>query len=158
MFFEAAARVHRETGILLVTHTQEGTMGPEQAKLLIDLGVNPSKIIIGHMCGNTDPAYHKRTLQTGVKIGFDRFGIQQLVGAPMDEERVNTLIELIEQGYERQIMLSHDSINHWLGKPPEMNEEINLMIKNWYTTHLSENIIHEVKTRGIEDNKIEIMS
>src|SRR5699024_4789148 len=37
MFFEAAARVHRETGILLVTHTQEGTMGLEQAKLLIDL-------------------------------------------------------------------------------------------------------------------------
>jgi len=157
MFFEAAARVHRETGILLVTHTQEGTMGPEQAKLLIDLGVNPSKIIIGHMCGNTDPAYHKRTLQTGVKIGFDRFGIQQLVGAPMDEERVNTLIELIEQGYERQIMLSHDSINHWLGKPPEMNEEISLMVKNWHPTHLFENIIPELKTRGIEDNKIETM-
>src|SRR5690625_6783846 len=132
-------------------------MGPEKTKSLIDLVLNPSKIIIGHMCGNTDPAYHKRTLKIGVKIGFDRFGIQQLVGAPMDEERVNTLIELIEQGYERQIMLSHDSINHWLGKPPEMNEEISLMVKNWHPTHLFENIIPELNTLGIEDNKIETM-
>src|SRR5699024_3401644 len=118
MFFEAAARVHRETGILLVTHTHEGTMGLEQVKLLIVLGVDLANIVIGHLCGNTDSEYHKQTLQTGVKIGFDRFGIQQLVGAPMDEERMITLLGLVKQGYENQIMLSHDSINHWLGRPP----------------------------------------
>src|SRR5690625_4484417 len=106
------------------------------------------------MCSNTDPSYHKRTLQTWVKIGFDRFGIQQLVGAPMDEERVNTLIKLIEQGYERQIMLSHDSINHWHGKPTEMNEEMSLMVKIWHATHLFEIILPELKTTGIEDNRI----
>jgi len=157
MFFEAAARVHRETGILLVTHTQEGTMGPEQAKLLIDLGVDPTKIIIGHMCGNTDPAYHKRVLQTGVKIGFDRFGIQQFVGAPMDEERIVTLSQLVKEGYENQIMLSHDSINHWLGRPPEMNEAAASLVKNWHPTHLFENIIPELRARGIDDNTVETM-
>ncbi|MBP2258668.1 phosphotriesterase family protein [Virgibacillus alimentarius] len=157
MFFEAAARVHRETGILLVTHTQEGTMGPEQAEMLIDLGVDPSKIVIGHMCGNTDPAYHKRTLETGVKIGFDRFGIQQLVGTPMDEERINTLNELVKQGYENQIMLSHDSINHWLGRPPEMNEAVASLVKNWRPTHLFKNIIPELKAKGIQDKQIEAM-
>src|SRR5699024_1613963 len=157
MFFEAAARVHRETGILLVTHTQEGTMGPEQAKLLIDLGVDPTKIIIGHMCGNTDPAYHKRVLQTGVKIGFDRFGIQQFVGAPMDEERIVTLSQLVKEGYENQIMLSHDSINHWLGRPPEMNEAAASLVKNWHPTHLFEHIIPELRARGIDDNTVETM-
>lgn len=157
MFFEAAARVHRETGILLVTHTQEGTMGLEQAKLLIDLGVDPAKIVIGHMCGNTDSEYHKQTLQTGVKIGFDRFGIQQLVGAPMDEERMITLTGLVKQGYENQIMLSHDSINHWLGRPPEMNESVASLVKNWHPTHLFENIIPELKEKGIEEKQIEAM-
>ncbi|HLR55116.1 MAG TPA: phosphotriesterase-related protein [Pseudogracilibacillus sp.] len=157
MFFEAAARVHRETGILLVTHTQEGTMGLEQAKLLIDLGVDPAKIVIGHMCGNTDSEYHKQTLQTGVKIGFDRFGIQQLVGAPMDEERMITLTGLVKQGYENQIMLSHDSINHWLGRPPEMNESVASLVKNWHPTHLFENIIPELKEKGIEEKRIEAM-
>lgn len=157
MFFEAAARVHRETDILLLTHTQEGTMGPEQAEMLIDLGVAPSKIVIGHMCGNTDLAYHKRTLRTGVKIGFDRFGIQQLIGAPMDEERINTLNGLVKQGFENQIMLSHDSINHWLGRPPVMNEEMAILVKNWHPTHLFENIIPELKAKGMEDKKIEAM-
>ncbi len=77
MFFEAAAKVHKETGIRIITHTQEGTMGPEQAKLLTELGVNPDKIVIGHMCGNTNPDYHKETMKYGVKIGFDRFGLQK---------------------------------------------------------------------------------
>src|SRR5699024_5334005 len=36
MFFDIAARVHKETGIMILTHTQEGTMGPEQAKMLVN--------------------------------------------------------------------------------------------------------------------------
>lgn len=157
MFFEAAARVHRETGILLVTHTQEGTMGLEQAELLISLGVDPSKIVIGHMCGNPDINYHKQTLKTGVNIGFDRFGIQKLVGAPMDSERISTLKTLVKEGYENQILLSHDSINYWLGRPPVMNEDVATLVKNWDPTHLFENIIPELKAQGIEDKKIEAM-
>ena len=34
-FFKAAAKVSSEAGIPIITHTQEGTMGPEQADLLI---------------------------------------------------------------------------------------------------------------------------
>jgi len=33
MFFRAAAKVQKETGVVIITHTQEGTMGPEQAEL-----------------------------------------------------------------------------------------------------------------------------
>src|SRR5699024_10391624 len=147
MFFDVAAQVHKETGIMLLTHTQEGTMGPEQANMLIQLGVDPTKIMIGHMCGNTDVAYQLETLNTGVHIGFDRFGIQKLVGAPMDEERVETLVQLLEKGYEDQIMLSHDSINHWLGRQPDMDEDTAYLVRNWHPTHLFENIVPELKER-----------
>lgn len=157
MFFEAAARVHKETGIGILTHTQEGTMGPEQAKLLTELGVNPSKIVIGHMCGNTDTRYHKETLETGVKIGFDRFGIQKLVGAPMDQERITTLLKLLEDGYEKQIMLSHDSINYWMGRPLEMDEQVAKLVENWHPTHVFENIIPELKLRGVSNQVIDQM-
>ena len=34
IFFTAAARVNRETGVPIITHTQLGTQGPEQAELL----------------------------------------------------------------------------------------------------------------------------
>lgn len=155
MFFNIAAEVQKETGILIVTHTQEGTKGPEQANILINAGVDPSKIIIGHMCGSTNLDYQKEVLETGVTIGFDRFGIQKLVGAPMDEERIETLVQLLEAGYEKQIMISHDSINYWLGRPPEMNEEVARLVKNWQPMHIFENIIPELKRRGISEETIE---
>ncbi len=157
MFFDIAARVHKETGIMILTHTQEGTMGPEQAELLTSAGVNPKSIVIGHMCGNTDLDYQKRTLETGVKIGFDRFGIQKLVGAPMDEERIETLLQLIEEGYENQIMLSHDSITHWLGRPLEMSDELASLIQHWHPTHLFENIVPALEEKGVSKEKIDTM-
>lgn len=158
MFFRAAARIHQETGIVILTHTQEGTMGPEQASLLIELGVDPSKIIIGHMCGNTDPSYHKQVMDYGVRIGFDRFGLQGLVGAPLDEERVKTLYDLLKEGYENHIMLSHDTVNIWLGRPlPTTNDQLMKSITNWHPTHLFENIIPVLLQKGISEERINKM-
>ncbi|MEW9677459.1 phosphotriesterase-related protein [Lentibacillus sp. L22] len=155
MFFDIAAEVHKETGIMLLTHTQEGTMGPEQARLLTGAGVDPVKIVIGHMCGNTDVDYHKQALETGVYIGFDRFGIQKLVGAPMDEARIETLVQLLDEGYEKQIMISHDSINYWLGRDPEMSEDVAHLVRNWHPAHVFENVIPALKHRGIPEATIE---
>lgn len=157
MFFRAAAKVQQETGIIILTHTQEGTTGPEQAKMLIELGADPNKIIIGHMCGNTDPNYHKEVMEQGVKIGFDRFGIQGLVGAPFDEARIETLVQLLEAGYENQILLSHDSISVWLGRPPVMPEPVMEIMKNWHPLHLFENILPVLRQKGITERQIEKM-
>lgn len=155
MFFRAAARVQKETGISIITHTQEGTMGPEQAELLISEGVDPKRILIGHMCGNTDISYHLRTLEQGVYVGFDRFGIQKFVGAPMDRERIGTLIGLIGLGYENQLIMSHDTVNVWLGKPPEFPEAMIGLVENWHVGHIFENIIPALKRGGVTDEQIE---
>jgi phosphotriesterase-related protein len=155
MFFRAAARVQKETGIVILTHTQEGTMGPEQARLLIEHGTDPCKIIIGHMCGNINPAYHKEVLDQGVRIGFDRFGIQVLVGAPFDHERVATLMALIDEGYEDQILLAHDSVNIWLGRVPVMNEQVTQIMGNWHPAHIFENILPMLRENGITENQID---
>lgn len=157
MFFRAAAKIHQETGIVILTHTQEGTMGPEQAKMLIELGVEPSKIIIGHMCGNTNPEYHKEVMDQGVKIGLDRFGLQGMVGAPFDQERVETLIALLDSGYEDQILLAHDTVNIWLGRPPVMNEQVMTILANWQPTHLFENIVPVLRERGVTEVQIDKM-
>ena len=66
-------------------------MGPEQAELLVAEGADPQHVQIGHMDGNTDIAYQLATLEHGVQISFDRFGIQGLVGAPMDEARTGSV-------------------------------------------------------------------
>ncbi|WP_413309730.1 phosphotriesterase-related protein [Bacillus sp. 1P10SD] len=157
MFFRAAARVQKETGIVILTHTQEGTMGPDQARMLIELGADPSKIIIGHMCGNTNPEYHKDVMDQGVRIGFDRFGIQGMVGAPFDQERVATLMDLLDAGYEDQILLAHDSVNIWLGRPPIMNEQVMQIMENWHPGHIFENILPTLRANGVTETQIDKM-
>lgn len=154
MFFKVAARVQRETGVPIITHTQEGTCGPEQAELLVSEGANPKQILIGHMDGNTDIKYHHRTLEQGVFVGFDRFGIQGFVGAPMDRERIGTLLGLIGLGYEDQLMLSHDTVNVWLGKSPEWPEELAKLIENWHISNVFENIIPALKKGNVTDEQI----
>lgn len=157
MFFRAGARVQQETGAVILTHTQEGTMGPEQVRLLIEHGADPGKIIIGHMCGNTDPEYHKQVLDQGVRIGLDRFGIQGMVGAPFDHERVQTLLALLTEGYEDQILLSHDTVNIWLGRPPVMPEQAAKIMENWHPGHIFNNILPQLRENGVSETQIDKM-
>jgi len=156
MFFKAAARVSKEDGINIITHTQEGTMGPEQADLLIAEGVNPKKIMIGHIGGSTDIDYLMRVLEKGVYIAFDRFGIEGLAGAPKDQRRLACLIGLLGSGFTGQIMLSHDFVNFWLGRPG-VADIVSLVLPNWKPTHLFENIIPLLKKAGVTDGQINTM-
>ncbi|AZB44002.1 phosphotriesterase-related protein [Bacillus sp. FJAT-42376] len=155
MFFRAAAKAQKETGAVILTHTQEGTMGEEQVDLLLSEGASPDKIVIGHMCGSTDPAYHRRVLEKGVFIGFDRFGIQGMVGAPPDTERIETLSVLLKEGFGDQIMLSHDTVNIWLGRPLELPDPLAVQMRNWHPVHLFENILPKLSDRGFTEEALE---
>ena len=73
ILFKAAARAQKETGCAIITHTQKGTMGPEQAELLISCGADPNKIAIGHMCGSTDIDYFERSSKTGCICKYGPF-------------------------------------------------------------------------------------
>lgn len=157
VFFRAAARVQRETVVPIITHTQEGTMGPEQAELLISEGADPGRIMIGHMVGNTDLSYHLRTLKKGVSIAFDRIGLQKVVGMPTDEERLACLFGLIGAGFDGQLMLSHDTITVWLGRPYTPNEVAKKLLANWTPTHLFENILPALRRGGVTEASIQKM-
>jgi phosphotriesterase-related protein len=155
MMFKAAARVQKETGVPIITHTQEGTMGPEQAELLIAEGADPEKIQIGHMSDNIDIDYQHSTLKHGVYVSWDRMGLQGLAGCPMDEQRYPVMSELIKQGYAERMMISHDFVINWLGRPLKIPEAAMPFIANWYPTHLFTNIIPALKKNGVTDRQIE---
>jgi phosphotriesterase-related protein len=155
MFFTAGATAQRETGVPIITHTQEGTMAPEQAEFLLSEGANPDRVMIGHMDGNTDQAYHIATLGYGVNIAFDRYGIQGLVGMPMDEMRTACLIGLLGTGHGDRIMLSHDTVNVWLGRPPVLPEEAEELLSNWHITHLFDNVLPVLKKAGVTDEQLD---
>ncbi len=155
MMLQAAARVQRETGVPIITHTQEGTMGPEQARLLIEAGADPARIQIGHMSDNIDLAYQEETLKEGVYVAWDRMGLQGLAGCPMDEQRYPVIIELIKRGYGDRLMISHDCVLNWLGRPLHIPEEALPLIANWHPSHLFKNIIPALKEGGVTEAQIE---
>jgi len=158
MMFTAAARVQQDTGVPIITHTQEGSMGPEQAEFLISQGADPTKIQIGHMSDNLDIDYQMKTLEQGVYISWDRMGLQGLVGCPMDEERYPVIIDLIEKGFANKLMISHDCIINWLGRSLNLPEEILPLIANWHPSHLFNNIIPALKKGGVTDEQIETIT
>ena len=158
LMLETAARVQKDTGVPIITHTQEGTMGPEQAELLIASGADPKKTQIGHMSDNLDLDYQEKTLKQGVFVAWDRMGLQGLVGCPMDEQRYPVMIELVKKGYANQLMISHDFIITWLGRPLNIPEAALPLIANWNPMHLFNNIIPALKQGGVTDEQIQTIT
>lgn len=155
-FFIAAAHAQKKTGCVIITHTELGTMGPEQAKLLIENGADPSKIAIGHMCGNTDIEYQKAVLEQGVYVNHDRFGLEgELFHTPMDSGRIDTIKKIVEAGYEDKVLLGHDSVNVQLGRPNIMTPMMEESMKNANIGDIGNNIIPEMKEKGFSDEVIE---
>lgn len=155
MFFRAAAKVQKKTGVHIITHTQEGTMGPEQAELLISEGADPSKIMIGHMCGNTDIKYAAKVLDKGVYIGFDRFGLEGFIGCPTDKDREALAVALLALGYEDKIMFSHDTVNVMLGRPVIFPPALAETMANAHIARIFEVIIPDLKKMSVTDAQIE---
>ncbi len=112
-FLAAACIAQKATGVPMITHTQDGVGAPEQQRLFADGGVAAHRCLIGHCCGNADPAYHRRVVDGGSYIGFDRIGILRLMP---DETRADNLARLVKDGFRKQIMMSQDRHCFWLGK------------------------------------------
>ena len=104
--FEAVAIAHRATGVPITTHTEAGMMAREQVALLREFGVDPRRIIIGHMDRRWDDrSLLVSVLKTGATIGFDQLGKPKY--GP-DAEKARVIRELVDAGYGEQLLLSHD--------------------------------------------------
>lgn len=101
----AAALAGKRAGCAVSTHCQMGKLALEHSALLQRHGMNPAKIVLGHLDLNDDCNYLEEVLKTGVNIGFDTIGKTAYLS---DEARADHLMWLIERGYADQIMLSQD--------------------------------------------------
>ena len=158
IFFKAAARVQKETGVAIITHTQLGTMGPQQAELLIANGADPGKIAIGHMCGSTDIAYHEAVLKQGVYVNLDRFGLEgELFHTPTDEQRMDVIKTLSDKGYGNKILLGHDSVNVNLGRGLIMTPFMQEAMKDANIRTIGQKVLPGLKARGMSDSQIDAL-
>jgi len=109
----AAGTVSAETGIPIHVHTDLYTEnGCAIADLLTNLGALAGKICIDHTDVLLRPDYLRRLLDKGVYIGFDNFGKEFPISPErrfaLDLERVRILKRLIDEGYEKQLLISND--------------------------------------------------
>jgi 5-phospho-D-xylono-1,4-lactonase len=68
---EAAAIAHLATGAPVLTHTELGTLGMQQIRLLKSHGVLPQHVILSHMDRNPDLYVHRDLALTGVFLEYD---------------------------------------------------------------------------------------
>jgi phosphotriesterase-related protein len=123
----ACAQAQLATGAAISLHTEyECREGEQIVKLLGDQGVQPERVIVGHMDENLvafTPAptlayldYHRQVLDLGAWVQYDTFGSEWYMDdaentglcEPRDTERVAGLATLISEGYTDQLLVGED--------------------------------------------------
>ena len=105
---EAAGIAAKQTGFAVSTHTGRYT-AVETIETLLQEGVDPDKIIIGHQDLIDDSEYHLSLLKYGVNIAFDTCG---KVAYMADEVRARNAKKIVEAGYGDHLVLSNDISRH----------------------------------------------
>ncbi len=149
LFLRAAARVSAEEQVPIITHTQGGTMGSEQAKRLKAYGADPNHIMIGHLDNCNDLNELLNIFEEGVYGGFDRLGIQGFTGALPENRRLAAIAGIAGSGYADKIILSHDSIIQMLGDPWIYSEQDAKDLADWNWTHVFEDILPQLQKMGL---------
>jgi len=145
---KAAAIASKATGAPITTHT-EAIDGEEQLRILGGHGMAPGRIIVGHSCGNPDHAYHRRIVDAGAYIGFDRFGIERILP---DEERAKCLARMVETGFADKVIVSHDCVFHMRGEMYPAN-----LAPERTPLHFSRNVVPRLKALGVDEAVIDAM-
>lgn len=109
----AACIAQKATGVPIITHTTEGSAGPEQQELFAAGGVAAHRCLIGHCCANPYGTYHRRIVDSGSYIGFDQIGMDY---CQRDDVRADNLAKLVQAGFREQIIMSMDRLCGRLGR------------------------------------------
>ncbi|MSR13835.1 MAG: phosphotriesterase-related protein [Gammaproteobacteria bacterium] len=153
----AGARAAKATGVPIISHTQDGCCGHDQIDIVTGEGAPAAQLLVGHSDGSNDPDYHRTLVERGAFIGFDRFGISMF---QPDEVRIANILKLIRAGHLERIMVSHDSIMCWLGRPVPYAQTFQALLEllpKWRSTHFFKEIIPALLQEGVTQAQIETL-
>lgn len=150
---EAAAVTHKHTGIPISTHTSVANRsGLAQQDVFDAVGVDLSRVVIGH-CGDSDDLdYLEGILDRGSYIGMDRFGLDSYL--PTDK-RVQTIVKLCERGHASKMVVSHDACSHidFFADQGLMEQ----FAPNWNYRHISQDVLPALLEAGVSQEQIDTM-
>jgi phosphotriesterase-related protein len=105
--FRAVARAARATGLAVMTHAAQSRVGVAQLEMLVEEGLDPARVVIGHADSCPYLDYHLALLERGANIEFDLLGLQfGPVDEAMEPRVIDLLIELIDRGHAEHLLLS----------------------------------------------------
>lgn len=142
--FDAAILAAKKTGAPITTHTTLGTYALEQARYLIERGIESNKIIIGHQDLSNDINQILELLALGVYVGIDTIGKINYVE---DVRRAEIIFDLQSKGYLNKVILSMD-----------ITRKSNLKTyggKGY--TYLFTDFLPLLRSLGVKDESIEMM-
>ena len=152
----AAARASVQTGKPIMAHSRPASRtGLEQMRIFGEEGVDPAKIQVAHTGDTDDLDYIEELLETGCWIGMDRYGLDIFLPT---EPRNKTVLTLLERGYADRMFLSQDycSTIDWFA--PEVQAYLKANeVPDWSMTFLFEQVIPELKERGMTDEQLDQM-
>jgi phosphotriesterase-related protein len=103
-------QAHKATGLPVFAHSSEPEhIGMLQLEYFTKQAACLQKVIIGH-CGEKDDfPYLRALLDSGCRIGFDRF--DKIEGKEKTDNRIMNLLRLKEKGLLSKVLVSED---HWI--------------------------------------------
>lgn len=101
----AAAIAHLETGAPIFTHTEEGTLGLEQVKMLDSWGVDPKHITIGHYDRLPDFYLHHELASTGCFLQYDTPSRRKYFP---ETNFIELVKKMVEAGHGKQLLWGGD--------------------------------------------------
>ena len=118
--FRAAARAQRATGATVTTHTTHfGDLAHEQMDILMEEGVPPERIVIGHLGERRGVKGELAIAERGVYVEIDHVGRPASAGTQPEWRRARNVAELVQAGYLDRVLISMDicanSLLHWNG-------------------------------------------
>ncbi len=142
---EAAAIAHKETGVPIITHTENGTLGLEQVEILGSYGVAPQNIIVGHYDRNPDFFLHKELAQTGCYLEYDTPSRRKYFP---EANFIELVRKMVDAGFEKQILwggdLSRRSYQTAYGGQPGLSYILNKFIPRMRAEGFSDAIINDI--------------
>ena len=155
----AAAIAQRQTGALVTVHTMYLYSGAEGgiriANELQKAGADLSRVVFCHQDGSgVDVHYQEELLKRGIILEYDLFGFEvafeasgQAAQWPSDAQRINELSNLLDRGWIKQVLISHDVCVKFMTRA----------YGGWGYAHLLDVVRSHMNSAGITDELITTM-
>ncbi|MEV7964458.1 phosphotriesterase-related protein [Sphaerisporangium sp. NPDC088356] len=151
----AVAQAHLATGVPITVHTNAFThSGLAAVDLFAKMGVDLTKVVLGHSGDTNDLDHLMRLADTGATLGMDRFGLDVYNPTPA---RVDTIVSLCARGYADRMVLSHDSacfMDYWGGAWDLTLEQA---APNWHYGHIHDDVLPALREKGVTDAQLHQM-